>query len=1230
MRSFTHTKKALAVLLTALMLITSISSGAIASAAFLRKLNITVSAPVVGENPSYDAATSNSGFIVMDENYGYIYNGVTWYDWTADSNVDKDDVFIKGHVYGVTVLIENAPGNSNDVINITINDNAAEFKKTTDDEGNPYYIVEYIFGEKPVADDETADIIIAEPVAGELPSYEATIGNESFEIFKEEYGYIYDGVTWYDVTADSNIDKGDYFIQNHTYRVTVLVKKADGVEIELTKATVNRVAAEISETTDDYGDPYYLISYQFGEYVENDETIVNITAEAPEIGKKPNFSLKHDSYYFELASLNEGYVVDGVAWLDETSYSNMDDTDVFFANHTYSLYAYMVKTDEFDLTGATVNGLEAQVDEITIDDVPMYMIKYQFGQYIEIDYTSINILAEAPVVGGTPNFTVQIDSTFFKISDLNEGYVFDGVSWYDETIGSNVDKDDLFFGNHTYSISIYLEKTDEMNLETAWVNGIESQVDEITIDDVPMYIVKCQFGEYITLDYSTVNIIATEPSAGHSPDFNVEFDNDFFKISNLNDGYVVDGVAWMDTTLYSNLDTADVFFDNHTYTLYVYFEKAEGTEFDLTTAYVNGNEAQVDEITIDDIPMYMVAYQFGKYHNLDYTSVNILATKPEMGKTPDFNVKFDNDFFEISNLNDGYVVDGVAWLDSTIYSNMDESDVFFKNHTYTLYVYFEKAEGTEFDLETAYVNGKEAQVDEITIDDIPMYMVTYQFGKYIEQNYTQQNIMVAEPKAGENPAYTILTDNDLFVLQDLNEGYVFDGIAWYDRTFDTNITAEDTFLEGHTYTLSIYMEKSEGCDFDLWTATINGNNVEIYNADDYYIISYDFHVATNKPIVTYIDIYGVDTPVAGSRFDYQLTFGNEGYKTADINNATTVNGISWFDYTTESYVNTTDVCLEGHDYAVIIHLEAKDGYILLPQIAFINNKEVGFSHVNGYVTTEGYFEYVDPIIRSIELTDVELPVDGYLPDYTITRDSDKYEFESKNDAYFVDGVAWFDLTDSIYLVAGVDTFIADHTYMLELYLVPQDGFSFNLTSATLNGKAITDIWGAGGRVVLYYTFDPCEAPTDISITINTNGGNADYVPKIELINLETEQVIYDAEAYNVYPGNNTYFICRLDFVYPTNYIMKVTMEGCATRYYPINVSSFSWAFNADLFATGDVNMDGSINVLDYQSTVNLALDDCEVPRYDTESDYEYTKALADITGDGIIDVIDCFYAEKRA
>ena len=724
------------------------------------------------------------------------------------------------------------------------------------------------------------------------------------------------------------------------------------------------------------------------------------------------------------------------------------------------------------------------------------------------------------------------------------------------------------------------------------------------------------------------DITITAPIAGECPSYSATINSDNFEVIDEEYGYIYHGVTWYDWTLDSNIDYDDVFVEGHIYSVTVLVKKAAGVEIELLAATVNGNEAELSETTDEnDNPYYLVQYYFGEKPVSSDETADITIAEPVAGELPSYEATIGNECFEVIDEEFGYVYHGVTWYDWTLDSNIDYDDVFVEGHIYSVTVLVKKAAGVEIELLAATVNGNEAELSETTDEnDNPYYLVQYYFGEKPVSSDETADITIAEPIAGQRPSYEATIGNECFEILNLNVGYVFNGVTWYDDTFDSNVDSNDAFYEAHYYTVSFYVSKAEGCELELLYATVNGNGAELNEVEDYYIISYQFYIQTDAEIVTFVDIFDISKPTTGNGFDYTVTLSGYGYNTKNINNTTTINGISWFDCTDEKYVETTDVCVEGHSYSAIIQLEAEDGYILLPEIVKINGDEVGFSYEGTDVVTEAYFEYVDPYIRNIELTDVNFPVQFDAPDYSITTDSDKYTFADKNDAYFSEGVAWFDVSESRYLEIGTDTFVGAHTYMIEIYLVPEEGFSFDLTSVTLNGEIVTDIWGTGSSVVLYYQFEPCETRTDISILVTAIGGDDYSSPRVELIDPKSDEILYDTQGQSdpSYQG----YSCKLEFVYPTSYIMRVTREGCTPRYYNISVSSYSYEFTAYIFGEGDVNMDGVVDVNDYQACVNLALEDSEVPE-DTTNDTDYRKALADVCNDGVIDVLDCFYAEKK-
>ena len=714
------------------------------------------------------------------------------------------------------------------------------------------------------------------------------------------------------------------------------------------------------------------------------------------------------------------------------------------------------------------------------------------------------------------------------------------------------------------------------------------------------------------------------PDDGESPTYTAIVKGDDFKLFNDTFDYVVNGVTWYDITEGSNMTEDDTFIETHVYRVSVLVVPADDGYWSLQTATINGEEAEVSEA--DDF--YIIAYTFGDEPEISADeTADITISVPIPGKLPFYNAKIGNECFEVMDLTENYMYNGVTWFDLTENSNIDNTDAFINGHSYRLTIFVVKAEGVELELLRATINGKDAEIS-ITDDDYgnPYYIISYDFGEKPLDPDETVNITITDPVAGKNPSYAATIDNECFEFFPEDFGYVFNGVTWFDETFCTNLDKDDVFYEAHQYTVTFLIIKAEGVELELLHAYVNGTPAELIETDEYYLVTYQFYIETDLQIVNTVNIFHISEPTPGYTFDYTATLIGNGYKTKDVNNDTTINGISWIDCTTDTRLKTTDICVEGHDYAVIIHLEAKDGYILLPQAVYINGEERGFSYYGIDVTTEAYFEYIDPVIREIELTDVEKPVQGYYPDYDITTCSDRYMFTNKNDAYFNDGVAWFDATEGRYLEKGLDTFVGGHIYMLEIYLTPADNFTFNLISVTINGERVTDIWGSGSRVVLYYTFESCESPTDIKVNINISNEHLYSHASVYLINPKTYEVVYNSDAFYDYVSYE--FTCEIYGVYPTDYIMAIEYEGCATRNYYITVSSYEYEFDAELYTIGDVNMDGTLDVNDYQAIVNHALDGSEIP-FNTSSDVKYQLALADCDQDGVIDVLDCYYAEKN-
>lgn len=711
------------------------------------------------------------------------------------------------------------------------------------------------------------------------------------------------------------------------------------------------------------------------------------------------------------------------------------------------------------------------------------------------------------------------------------------------------------------------------------------------------------------------------PLDGESPAYTATVSGEDFEILTASYGYVINGITWYDLTDDSNMSENDSFIDNHAYKVSILIVPSENGYWSLETATINGEEAEVSEA--DDC--YIISYVFGEVSLYLDNTVNLTVTQPVPGQLPSYEITNDNECFELKTDEDDInIINGVTWYDVTKDCNITAGTPFEEYRTYKVTILLIKAEGCELELLYATVNGENAEISEA--DDC--YLVSFIFGEEPVNEDETAHITIKAPLEGEKPSYSATIDNECFEINNYNEGYVYNGITWFDDTFCTNLDKNDVFLAGHYYTVTLFVEKAEGCELELLRATVNRNDAEFYEIDGYYSVSYQFYIETDAEIITSVNISDISQPKPGQAFDYTATMGGIGYQTVSTSNSTTINGISWYDQTTEKFVKTTETATEGHYYAVVLELEAANGYILLPEIVTINGNKAGFSYTEqNNISIEISFDpYSEPIIREIKLTDINIPVQGDYPDYEAYAHSNKYLFQDKNNTYFCGGIAWFDTTTGMYLEPDNETFVGGHTYMLEIYLVPANGYTFDSPTVLINNEQATQVYSRASQVIINHTFVPCEAPTDITININAIGGQNYYSPKVELINIDTKEVVY--EAYAEESSTPDTFCCSFDFVYPTDYIMRVTKYGCAERSYNIIVSSYSYDFSASIFEYGDVNMDTVIDANDYQAAVNYALNGTSASSENAE-DEDYQKSLADIYNDGVIDVIDCFYIERK-
>ncbi len=118
-----------------------------------------------------------------------------------------------------------------------------------------------------------------------------------------------------------------------------------------------------------------------------------------------------------------------------------------------------------------------------------------------------------------------------------------------------------------------------------------------------------------------------------------------------------------------------------------------------------------------------------------------------------------------------------------------------------------------------------------------------------------------------------------------------------------------------------------------------------------------------------------------------------------------------------------------------------------------------------------------------------------------------------------------------------------------------------------------------------------------------------------------------ADEYNNYTGARksiSYCLREIGFA---KYKITVSKTEHIDRNIVVSVTRDT-TLSTSLYKINDVNGNGDTDIADYSLCVNLALGTDNAVNSDQTADSEYQKKVADIDGDGVVDVIDCMYLER--
>ena len=221
-------------------------------------------------------------------------------------------------------------------------------------------------------------------------------------------------------------------------------------------------------------------------------------------------------------------------------------------------------------------------------------------------------------------------------------------------------------------------------------------------------------------------------------------------------------------------------------------------------------------------------------------------------------------------------------------------------------------------------------------------------------------------------------------------------------------------------------------------------------------------ITAGAATITSIEINRIFEPAAGNTFDDTAKCETDGY---------TIDHISWYDYSHNKWMTSSDKFVGGNVYEVNVNVKANDGN----SFADMNSVTATINSYNatvGKVTMEDPEEYLNISykftatmanikISSVTLSGVKAPV-------------------------AVEGFGWNNPDTGVFY--GSSTVVeSGESYQAKFYLSPKKGYQFNdNVTASINGENATTVFVSGyknyERIVVSCTFIAADAVTEPETT----------------------------------------------------------------------------------------------------------------------------------------------------
>ena len=551
---------------------------------------------------------------------------------------------------------------------------------------------------------------IAIPRPGVTPDYSATYSNGCTSTKRFDSETQKNGVIWgyKKVNTWKDLKPTDTFKENVQYTVAIVVHAKEGFTFRTKNGspsllcTVNGNKANVTGITGQNSSNTVVVTYTFpaAEYfIINTVGIKNV--EIPKLGEKPDFTAD---------VISDRYTLSSLSWYDETARKTLTSSDVFQANHNYTLEAFVrandgtkLKTDGDDGPDFTakINGVNAELIYAATNGGKAAGIKMTYEVTPVISKISVSDI-EVPKAGNRADYTCNIDGVGYELDTY-------GIDWTKNAgYGSELPVKEEFIAGQSYELKIWLIAKEGFSFKTDGLGDVIADVyingnkGEVYISDSK----RCQIIYVYTVpeEITSVGVTGiTEPFAGGTADMSGTV---------TGTGYEIANIEWYDSTDgYGNyINNITSFSEGREYTLDIYIATTGNNSFRLDPDYdipdisasINGKGARVYSEGGRDEAIIFIKYK---------TPVEVVTVTgidaPVAGAKPDT---------EAVSTKAGYKITKVEWYDTTKtpHVKLSATDKFEAGHTYTVQITLYAINDFVFLVEDGYqdisatINGNEA------------------------------------------------------------------------------------------------------------------------------------------------------------------------------------------------------------------------------------------------------------------------------------------------------------------------------------------------------------------------------------------------------------------------------------------------------------------------------------------------------------------------------------------